>query len=92
MVWVSVTMPAVPPMDMPTMDHSSGGRAVWASAAIGGYLVTAGLCWLLSGLRLEGLRPAPPVPEPVHHSPCHWPALCHGVMGVSMGLAMLTLI
>jgi hypothetical protein len=92
MVWMSSAMPAAPAMDMPGMDHPSGGRAGWAAAAIGGYLVAAGLFWLLSGLRLGALRPAPPPPQPGHASACHWPALCHGVMGVSMGLTMLTMI
>jgi hypothetical protein len=92
MVWMSSAMPAAPAMDMPGMDHPAGGRAAWAAGAIGGYLVAAGLCWLLSGLRLGALRPAPPPPRPGNGSACHWPALCHGVMGVSMGLAMLTMI
>jgi uncharacterized protein DUF5134 len=84
MVWMSGTMPAGPAMDMPGMEHASGGgRAAWAGAVIGCYLVVAGLGWLLSGLRLgPSVKPAP----------CHWPAVCHGVMSVSMGLAMLALV
>jgi hypothetical protein len=92
MVWMSSVMPAAAPMDMPGMAHPSGGRAAWAAGAIGGYLVAAGLFWLLSGLRLGALGPAPPPPQPGHGPACHWPDLCHGVMGVSMGLAMLTMI
>jgi hypothetical protein len=88
MVWMSGAMPAGPAMDMPGMEHASGGRAAWAAAAIGCYLVAAGVGWLLNGLRLGALR----TPEAVRPAPCHWPALCHGVMSVSMGLAMLTMI
>jgi uncharacterized protein DUF5134 len=134
MVWMSTAMPAAPAMamNMPGMDHPPAGRtAIWAPAAVGGYLVAAGLCWLLSGLRLGALRktPDPPLgtlraaPDPphvpfpgasvlpprafpaAHESPLskapddpghcgswRWPALCHGLMGVSMGLAVLTMI
>lgn len=88
MVWMSTAMPATPetpmPMEMPGMGTAS--RA--AAGAIGGCLVLAGLCWLLSGLRLGALR-TPPVAD---GRSAHWPALCHGIMGVSMGLTMLTLI
>jgi Domain of unknown function (DUF5134) len=91
MVWMSSAMPgpAATAMDMPGMTHPSGGREMWAAAAVGGYLVAAGLCWLLSGMSLGVLR-TPPVPA----TPCgtRWPALCHGLMGVSMGLAVLTMV
>jgi hypothetical protein len=92
MVWMSSAMPATSAMemDMPGMAPTPDRQAVWAAAAIGGYLVAAGLCWLLSGLRLGALRTAPP--DTADCGTWHWPALCHGVMGVSMGLAMLTMI
>jgi hypothetical protein len=86
MVWMSSAMPAAPAMDMPGMETS---RAVWVAGPIGGYLVAAGLCWLLSGLRLDTLRAAP---AEAARCGTHWAALCHGVMSVSMGLTMLTLI
>ncbi|HEY0532327.1 MAG TPA: DUF5134 domain-containing protein [Actinoplanes sp.] len=89
MVWMSSAVPATPAMDMPGMTHAPNGPAVWAAAAIGGYLVAGGLCWLLSGLRLGALRTGPPETA---RCETQWPALCHGVMGVSMGLAMLTMI
>ena len=90
MVWMSEAMPAAPAMDMPGMDHATPGRAAWAGAAIGCYLVAAGLAWVLSGLRLGALPRAAPTAEPAAR--WHWPALCHGVMSVSMGLTMLTLV
>jgi uncharacterized protein DUF5134 len=71
-------------VDMPGMGH----HAVWAAAVIGGYLVAAGLCWLLGGLPLGALRTTP---RETARCDTHWPALCHGVMGVSMGLAVLTM-
>ncbi len=86
MVWMSGTMPAVPTMDMPGMAPAAPAGPAWAGAAIGCYLVAAGLAWVLSGLRLSTL----PAAEPAGR--CHWPALCHGVMSMSMGLSMLTMI
>ena len=95
MVWMSSAVPAGHPMamDMPGMAHVSSGERVWVAGAIGGYLVAAGLCWLISGLRL-GALPARSRETAPEAAACgtHWPALCHGVMGVSMGLAMLTMI
>jgi hypothetical protein len=104
MVWMSGTMPAAGPsampgtsamaadMAMPGMAHPAGGRTLWAAAAIGGYLVAAGLCWLLGGLRLGALRPAAAPQDTAARCATHWPALCHGVMGLSMGLAVLTMV
>jgi hypothetical protein len=87
MVWMSSAMPATG-MDMPGMEQSSP-----AAGAIGGYLVVAGLCWLLSGLRLGALRTGTGTGTPeTPRCDTHWPALCHGIMGVSMGLAVLTMI
>jgi hypothetical protein len=91
MAWMSGAMSAGPATDPEmgmTMAHPANDQAGWTAAAIGGYLVAAGLCWLLSGLRLGALRTAAPETAP---RGAHWPALCHGVMGVSMGLVMLTM-
>jgi hypothetical protein len=99
MVWMSGTMPAtlatgtMPPGGaMSGMAHSAGGQTLWAAAAIGGYLVAAGLCWLLGGLRLGALRTAAAPQHTAARCATHWPALCHGVMGLSMGLAVLTMV
>jgi hypothetical protein len=90
MVWMSQTIPATRPMNMPGMDHATPRGSAWTGAAIGCYLVAAGLAWVLSGLRLSALKTTPATESPP--TPWHWPALCHGVMSVSMGLAMLTMI
>jgi hypothetical protein len=90
MIWMIEAMPAAPAMSMPGMSHATPGRFAWAGAAIGCYLVAAGLAWTLRGLRLSALATTP-AGTPATTS-WHWPALCHGVMSVSMGLAMLTLI
>jgi hypothetical protein len=140
--------------EMPGMHHAAAGRPTWTAAAIGGYLVAAGLCRLLTGLRLGTLGDALNDKAPDRHGRCNdaprnhalgdngplgdalsdeaprrharggdgpgggvnsallgaplgalrgaaddtprcaaqWEALCHGVMGVSMGLAVLTLV
>src|ERR1700761_1187276 len=50
MIWMIEAMPAAPAMAMPGMSHAAPGGSAWAGAAIGCYLVAAGLAWTLSGL------------------------------------------
>jgi len=87
---------ATPPMPMPD-SHIHPGQtstvaAAYTAAVIGGYLIVAGLCWVLNGLRLGTLRPTAPAPEAATTPRWHWPTLNRGIMAISMGMTALAMI
>jgi hypothetical protein len=92
MVWMGASMPAqassTHPVAMEGMSMGSGrlGPAGWISGILGGYLVVAAFWWFFRGLRLGGLHGAA-APE----RPLSWTSLCHGLMSVGMGMALLTM-
>jgi Domain of unknown function (DUF5134) len=95
MVWMGVSMPAQASsgdrsgmvMDGMTMSSGPVGVAGWISGLLGGYLVVVAFWWFARGLRLG---PAPAVaggrPQPLS-----WSSLCHGLMSIGMGLALLAM-
>jgi hypothetical protein len=86
MVWMGVSMPAqasdmesnMAGMSMPA---GSVGVTGWVSGLVGGYLVAVAFWWFARGLRL-----GPDDPRPVS-----WSSLCHGLMSIGMGLALLAM-
>jgi hypothetical protein len=95
MVWMGVSMPAQASstdrsgmvMEGMTMSNGPVGVAGWISGLLGGYLVAVAFWWFARGLRLG---PAPAVagrgPQPLS-----WSSLCHGLMSIGMGLALLAM-
>jgi hypothetical protein len=84
MVWMTVSMPAAGSQSH--HHHGGVGYAGWVSGVIGGYLVLAAGWWIVRGMRLGGLSTADAAPRAPH-----WPAVCHGVMSVGMGLTLLAM-
>jgi hypothetical protein len=102
MIWMGASMPAQAAGHSSAMVHSpamamgsgrlgSGrlGLGGWVDGMLGGYLVVAAFWWFFRGLRLGALRPAAPVAGP---RPLGWASMCHGLMSIGMGLALLTLL
>jgi hypothetical protein len=95
MVWMGVSTPAQASsgdrsgMVMDGMAMSSGPPGVtgWISGLLGGYLVVVAFWWFARGLRLG---PAPLVAGR-RPPPLSWSALCHGLMSIGMGLALLAM-
>jgi hypothetical protein len=91
MVWMGVSMPAEASpgghagmaMDGMTMPPGSIGVTGWISGVLGGYLVVGALWWLLRGLKLS--------PASMVDTRPSWSAVCHGVMSIGMGLALLAM-
>jgi hypothetical protein len=91
MVWMGVSMPAQasagshPGMAMEGMSMPAGSIGVtgWVSGLLGGYLVAVAFWWIFRGLRL-----GPVVGRP---RPLSWSSLCHGLMSIGMGLALLAM-
>jgi hypothetical protein len=105
MAWMGATMPAMagpaappvspsvsPPMVGMAMDGMTMGAGHLTttgviSGVLGGYLVLVSGWWFVRGLRLGGLATTPaPGPRPLN-----WSAVCHGLMSVAMGLALLAM-
>lgn len=88
MAWMGVSMPAQASShtDMAGMSGMTmtTGPTAWISAILGAYLVLAAFWWFRRGLRLgsvaTGVRPL------------SWSSICHGLMSIGMGLALLTMI
>jgi len=87
-VWMALEMPAeaaAPAMaDMPDMPAMSGPVPV-VSAILGAYLVVAAFWWFARGLRLGTLAAPAAAPR------LGWSSLCHGVMCIGMGFALLAM-
>jgi hypothetical protein len=95
MVWMGASMPAQasaapgPAMAMDGMVMGAGrfGPAAWISGLLGGYLLVAAFWWFFRGLRLGHLRTA----SHAAVRPLSWGSMCHGLMSVGMGLALLAM-
>jgi Domain of unknown function (DUF5134) len=95
MVWMGASMPAQASaapgasMAMDGMVTGAGrfGPAAWISGLLGGYLLVAAFWWFFRGLRLGHLR----APAPAAMRPLSWSSLCHGLMSIGMGLALLAM-
>jgi Domain of unknown function (DUF5134) len=87
MVWMGASMPAQASAGrhQMTMDMPAGslGLAGWVSGVLGGYLVLAAFWWFFRGLRLGRLSAGV--------RPLSWSSLCHGLMSIGMGLALLAM-
>jgi hypothetical protein len=90
MVWMGASMPAQAAGHSEAMQMGAGrlGLGGWVDGMLGGYLVVAAFWWFFRGLHLGALRPAAPAPGP---RPLGWASMCHGLMSIGMGLALLTM-
>jgi len=88
MVWMAVEMPAQASVstmpDMPDMSAMSGPVPL-TSGILGAYLVVAAFWWFSRGLRLGTLAAPTVALRP------GWSSLCHGLMCIGMGLALLAM-
>jgi hypothetical protein len=93
MVWMGASIPAQAStaggagMDGMIMGSGRLGPAAWISALLGGYLLVAAFWWFFRGLRLGHLRTS----SPAVARPLSWGSMCHGLMSIGMGLALLAM-